>query len=109
MKKQMTALVLGAALSLSAATAVPFETSMNGGWKQVEPNTFEVKNKGAWHASLVLKAGVKPGSCYRVSWDASSRKGQGATSYGSAAWPAQLRDERRIRLCRCRRKRNCRT
>ena len=54
MKKQMTALVLGAALSLSAATAVPFETSMNGGWKQVEPNTFEVKNKGAWHASLVL-------------------------------------------------------
>ena len=28
MKKQMTALVLGAALSLSAATAVPFETSV---------------------------------------------------------------------------------
>lgn len=82
MKKQMTALVLGAALSLSAATAVPFETSVSGGWKQVGPNTFEVKNKGAWHASVVLKAGLKQGCYYRVSWDASSRKGQGVTSYG---------------------------
>ena len=74
MKKQMTALVLGAALSLSAATAVPFETSVNGGWKQVGPNTFEVKNKGAWHASVVLKAGLKPGCYYRVSWDASKAR-----------------------------------